>query len=435
MSSASRYTVVVGAGVAGCAAAYRLRQRGHRVTVLEAEPHIGGRMRSTASEGFIVDTGAAYITSFYERTLGLIHELGRTGELRRMRAPSGFHDGRQLHLLFTERASSFLRSPIVGWRDKVRLGGLPLRRDVIGAPAIFDLDGLADADTGEPLGAWGVEHAGEAAYTHLLAPSVDCAFCVPADDLASVFLRAGLRHGRGARQLCLASGMGSLCDWLLEGADTRIDAPVAELASTADGVRIDLVAGGAISADSAVVATDAPTAVELLRGVLPESARATVASSPYAHSVHVALGFTRDPWPDAAPGIAVPVGPARGGPIACVSRQSRKAAELVPQGGELVDVFLNDGAARTLDDEEARHVARQGAQRLLGSFTKPPAFERVYRRPAGLALPVPGHYRRIREAMDALPPSICLAGDFLTHSGVEAAVISAERAADSLAKR
>lgn len=427
------HTVVVGAGAAGCSAAYRLRQLGHRVTVIEAQPDIGGRTRSTHLDGFVIDTGAAYIASFYERTLALIHELGREDELRRMRAPAGFHDGGKTHLVFTDRASSYLRSGIVGWRDKLRVARLPFRRDVLGAPGVFDLDGLAGADTGESLGDWGRRTCGERAYTHTLAPPVESAFCVPADDLASVFFRAGLRHGRGARQFCLASGMGSLCDWLLEGADPRTGTPVAALHAGRDEVQAELVSGESISADSAVVATEATVAAALLGPALPGFARESLAASPHACSVHVALAFDRDPWPDAPLGVAVPVGPGRDGSIACVSRQSRKAPGLVPHGAELVDVFLTGEASRTLDDEAARRMARRGVARLLGEFRQEPMFEHVYRREAGLALPCPGHYRAVRAVLESLPPRVRLAGDYLTHSGVEAAIVSGEMAAVSLA--
>jgi monoamine oxidase len=43
--------VVIGAGLAGLAAAYELQRAGHNVTVLEARPFPGGRVR-TLREGF-----------------------------------------------------------------------------------------------------------------------------------------------------------------------------------------------------------------------------------------------------------------------------------------------------------------------------------------------------------------------------------------------
>lgn len=45
---------------------------------------------------------------------------------------------------------------------------------------------------------------------------------------------------------------------------------------------------------------------------------------------------------------------------------------------------------------------------------------------------MPGHYRRMQTARDGMPQRIRLAGDFLTHSGIEGALRSGERAADDL---
>ena len=47
--------VVVGAGIAGLSAAYRLVQQGRSVVVLEAASAVGGRMTTVRHEGFAID--------------------------------------------------------------------------------------------------------------------------------------------------------------------------------------------------------------------------------------------------------------------------------------------------------------------------------------------------------------------------------------------
>ncbi|MEU3568090.1 FAD-dependent oxidoreductase [Kitasatospora sp. NPDC036755] len=44
--SRPRNVIVVGAGIAGLAAAWRLQRAGHTVTVLERDSHAGGRLSS-----------------------------------------------------------------------------------------------------------------------------------------------------------------------------------------------------------------------------------------------------------------------------------------------------------------------------------------------------------------------------------------------------
>ncbi|MBE0611572.1 MAG: FAD-dependent oxidoreductase [Dehalococcoidia bacterium] len=78
---------VIGAGAAGLTAAYRLTQAGHRVTVYEANPYVGGRAHSEHfGPGHHLDTGAGWLTSAYTSTLALFEELGERERLQPMRA-------------------------------------------------------------------------------------------------------------------------------------------------------------------------------------------------------------------------------------------------------------------------------------------------------------------------------------------------------------
>jgi protoporphyrinogen oxidase len=68
--------VVVGGGLSGLAAAYRLHQAGVQVTVLERGPNPGGRAQTERHGGYLVDTGPDALTESYHSYLGLLRELG-----------------------------------------------------------------------------------------------------------------------------------------------------------------------------------------------------------------------------------------------------------------------------------------------------------------------------------------------------------------------
>lgn len=71
--------VVVGAGIAGLTAAWRLRQAGVRVRVFEAQNRIGGRMfslRNHFPDGQVIELGGELIDSNHVRIRALAAELG-----------------------------------------------------------------------------------------------------------------------------------------------------------------------------------------------------------------------------------------------------------------------------------------------------------------------------------------------------------------------
>ncbi len=77
MPGESRGTVaVIGAGLAGLTAAYRLQQRGFDVTVFETRDRVGGRVWTIRKGDYIMDLGAAFYLGTYRESIDLIREVG-----------------------------------------------------------------------------------------------------------------------------------------------------------------------------------------------------------------------------------------------------------------------------------------------------------------------------------------------------------------------
>ncbi|GEM_PF-699895 len=72
----TRSAIVVGAGIAGLTAAWRLKQAGYAVQVLEAAERVGGRMISISWQGIRIDPGAEFVTGADRYLHEMVAQLG-----------------------------------------------------------------------------------------------------------------------------------------------------------------------------------------------------------------------------------------------------------------------------------------------------------------------------------------------------------------------
>ncbi|MDX8153294.1 NAD(P)/FAD-dependent oxidoreductase [Patulibacter brassicae] len=420
--------IVIGAGIAGLAAARRLTQRGHEVVVLEAGDGVGGRTRTVQVGDFRVDSGAIFVMGQYDRTLAFLRAAGRTAEMARWPARTAVLDpdgGR--HEVRFDRPWTLLGLPQLGWRDRARMAARVGRLVLTSGAGPFALEDLAASDDGETLAEWGRRTLGDAGYEHVLRPLMGPLTGADPEVISAGFARA-LMHQITRTQLTVpADGMGAIAGWLLEGtgAEVRLETPVRELAHDDAGVSV-VLDGDRMTADAAVVATDVLTAARLVEpAVRPELTDALRRVVPI-RTFHVLLGYHRDPWPAVPYDLVVRAGEGRHHDYG-VLRNARRAPGSAPPGGENVSVYLDTAQLAGRDPFEA---ARRAVAETLGPAE--PDIERLFELEAGLIAPTPGHYRRMLGLRDAMPPRIRLAGDFLTHSGIEGALRAGERAARDL---
>src|SRR5262245_24608893 len=113
MARKGRSCIIVGAGLAGLAAAYRLWKRGWTVTVLEALEDVGGRVRTHRFEEashLACELGGEWIGKSHSRMQRLCRELHL--DLLRHRYTYSFWEGR--------KSSKFYRSALSCFSDHSR---------------------------------------------------------------------------------------------------------------------------------------------------------------------------------------------------------------------------------------------------------------------------------------------------------------------------
>ena len=121
---------VVGGGWAGIAAAVRATEAGHRVTLFEMAPRLGGRARGVDIDGLALDNGQHILIGAYRRTLALMRTVGSdpAATLARLPLELRYPDGRGLRFPPGSPWLGFARAVATargwGWPDRLALLGV-----------------------------------------------------------------------------------------------------------------------------------------------------------------------------------------------------------------------------------------------------------------------------------------------------------------------
>ncbi|MEV8506458.1 FAD-dependent oxidoreductase [Actinoplanes sp. NPDC051475] len=462
MESVRKRVAIVGGGIAGLAAAVRVRDRapaGTEIIVYEQAGRLGGKLRTGELAGTTVERGAE---SFL------------------MGAPDGSESAAVRFARRLGLGDSLVHpSPIpaalaIGGRLEKVPGGT-----LVGVPGDLSLLGTvaqpapgADVDEGRPLLAEGEDVAvgalvraryGDEIADRLVDPMLGGVYAGRADRLSLATtmpalaraartehtLSAAVRAAQAAsvrvpgRPIFAAvdGGMNRLIGAAAAASGARISLglPVRELTRTAHGWRLLL---GPVPApqtddvDAVVLAVPARPAARLLAGV-DLSAAAEIETLDYASVALVAFALPPGtPLPDLS-GFLVP--PSEGMLVKAATFFTRKWAHLDREGGPVIvrASLGRAGEEQLLQHDDAVLAATAHAElgRLLGAELPPAAASWVQRWGGGLPQYAPGHLDRVALARAALDhPGLALAGAAYDGVGIPACVASGESAADDVLK-
>ncbi len=457
--------VVVGGGIAGLAAAVRLRERlGAAVdlTVIDQAAAPGGKLRTGELAGARLEAGAE---SFLVRDTDgapspavlLAERVGLADALRHpARVPAALAVRGQL-------------LPI----PPGTLMGVPADPDALGALAQPAAD--LDRDAGRPLlgpdedvavGDLVRERLGDQVVDRLVDPLLGGVYAGRADDLSlsatvpalaaacrtettlTGAVRAAL-HRNPARPAgpvfaTIDGGMSRLVDAAAResGARLRLGLPVRRLERTASGWR--LTVGSTrdprfVEADAVVLAVPAAPAARLLADASPAAA-AEVAGLHYANVALVALALPAIDLPDLS-GFLVPA--SEGYAVKALTIFTTKWPHLDARGLVLLRASVGryrDAGPLRRTDEDLTALVHEELGALLGSRLPEPVATRVTRWGGALPQYAPGHLDRVARARGALAgesivlsgESLALAGAAYDGVGIPACIRSGWRAADQV---
>jgi oxygen-dependent protoporphyrinogen oxidase len=476
-SMRSRRVAIIGGGISGLAAAFRLRDLAAacemplEITIFERTMRLGGALDTIRRDSFVIETGADSFLSEKPAAAKLAERLEIASELigtqEQFRKTFVVRDG---HLVEIPEGFSLLaptwfrplmKSPLFSAKGKLRImiePMIPRRRvpddESLGAFVRRRLGREVLARVAQPL-AGGIYTADP----ELLSIGATMPRFVEMERrYGSVIrgLRAAARNRNtevrgtsGARWslfLGFKDGIRTIVDKLadcLEGS-IHFEAELTAIkrepeAGRPDGSevaswRLGFRDGTNFDADAIICAVPSFAIAPMLQPIAGELAT-LLAAIKYASAATVNMAFrTVDfPQPPVAFGFVVPVAERRR--IIAGSFSSLKFAGRAPAAMILARVFMG-GALQTemmnLDDTEMIAAAREEFASLLG-VTAEPALTCVRRWPDSMPQYAVGHLDRVSKIERAVEgiPGLTLAGAYLRGVGIPDCIASGERAAET----
>jgi len=420
--------VVVGAGLAGLAAARHLTARGVEVTVLEASDGVGGRVRTDVVDGFRFDRGfQLYNPAYPEGARVLDHEaldlrpfiagarivVSRSGRRQVERVA----DPRREPSWLVPSLMARIGSPV----STARFGAYAVSRAV---RSVESLCRDPDVTTEEALRRAGADRS---LMERVLRPFLSGVFLESELTTSRRFLDVVLKSFVRGTPGVPALGMARIPEQLAVGLDIRlghrVESASARMVSgwtvsgwTVSGWTVNVVGGDAHCADAVIVATDPEAAA----GLVPDI------RAPAARSVTTWYYRPTCAPEDLADGQAVLIldGDHRG-PLVNTVVLTHAAPDYAPAGSALISA----SALGVWDTPEHESAVREHLAWLYGVPTRDWELLASYPFPYALpAMPVPFEMQRpVRMAR-----GLYVAGDHRDTSSIQGALVSGRRAAQAL---
>lgn len=449
--------LVIGGGISGLACAWRLRQLGQPVLLLERSHRFGGVIDTIDQEGFRFDIGPQSFTNT-PAAAALINELGLGGELLRAnpRAPRYILKGGRL-VPAPLSPPQLLSTPLLGTATKLRIATEPFRntrppaedesvaafiRRKFGADLLANLVGpfISGIWAGDPeklslAGAFPSLRRFEERYGSVIRGQIK--------QLRESGARPSLCNFRGGLKVLVAALAHQLADSAL------VDAEISGLCRSSGpnprGFEVTYQAGGAtqsLNIGAVIVATPAEETARLLRGIEPGFG-GVLGRIEYASVAQVSAGYGLEQinyWntEHGLEGFGFLVPRSEGMRILGTVWNSALFQERAPRGMASFTSFLGgatDPEIVSYDSDQISAIALSELSSVL-DITASPAAHHMVRWHHALPQYNIGHQNVIATLQDlcARNPGIFLAGNYFTGPSLGSCIEHANEVAQSVAE-
>ena len=437
----SRRAIVVGAGLAGLTAAYRLQQFGWQVVVYEACDYPGGRAASLEKDGYLIDTGATGVGDVYEEYMGLIQELGLSDKVEYASAISAtVRDGRLFEVDGNRPIVSGALSKLFSWPSKWKM--LRLFRDL---NAMGDKMNFQDLSVGheyddESAEQYAHRRLNQELLDYLVDPILRALVVARASEVSRLELMNAINGLFSTRLLGTRGGMRLLPTTLARQLDSlHLQHSVQSVVRNGEQVSVSGTDnnGQAFNdrADACVIATTLPEAAEM------DSAGAGMLNIlgrdlHYIPGICLHLGYRVT---TKTPAIMALVSSKEHPRFTLVWLDHNKVSDRAPAGHSLLYLYYDDAVAEdaaTRSDEQLVAEGCEYVEQLFPELKGALDMQHVSRWPRAVPKPAPGIYKRmhqLRQKQDAAKSDrVQYAGDYLSCVGQNTAIVYGEKAAQTI---
>lgn len=418
---------VVGGGIAGLATAYEAQKHGLSVTLIDTR--LGGKIMTDTSDGFVIEGGPDSFITQKPWGTALCRELGleligtnddrrkiyilRRGKLHEM--PDG------LMMVVPTRFWPFVRSPLISWRGKLRMG-----MDLFIKPRPLNGD--------ESLAHFIQRRLGQEALDVLAEPMMAGIYVADAETLSLQatfprFMEIEQKYGSLTRGM-IAAGKhrpptkSSLFMTVKDGLQRLVDAleqaltgqlllgrQVRSIDRQGESYRLTCDDGTTLDADVVVLATPAYVSAELVNPFSTELA-SLLNNIRYVSTATVSLGYQRREVNHLLDGFGFVIPRTEPTRLLACTWTSTKFNHRAPEDSVLLRAFIGGTHHQELvqhPDDKLVEIVREEYRQIMG-ITATPSIARVFRWHQANPQYDVGHLERVGRMESLCPPGLYLTG-------------------------
>jgi len=432
--------IVVGGGLAGLGAAYRLHKTGWEVVVLEADTEVGGRAKVIERNGYSIPTGATQVSTGYHDYIALCEDLGVASDfVAGSNMVSLIRDGKLYEIDGTKPLTVALTGAL-SLSSKFLIARSMLEMRAM-KPRLSPLDMSANhaVDDGRTAKDFALQRMNQQSYDVLVDPLMRACTLNRGEAVSALEWFSALSTLGGVKFITLRGGVQRLSHLLAAKVDTRTNARATDVHRTPSGVEVNYTQDGVAqteTADACILATRLPEAVAVSEE-MAEVAKPLASRLEYNRGRLVHLGYRVRPRTRSV-GIMVPT--IENPYVALIWLEHNKGEDdITPPGHGLFTVYFDDAGLdglKTDSDEEFGEIATSYLEKLFPELKGYQDMMEVSRWKLAIPHPTPGHYRAVHEMKGRIDPAgpIQLAGDYFTTTGQNSAIHWGQKAADNIIK-